>query len=1242
MKKSLPHCLQKLSIVAALLAASQGASLAANISYVGLLTDSQEVVNWLKPSTPKTYDIDGDNKYGSYCAVHWTIAGTYSASTLSYAGSGGQYKQGEYPDINSLASATSGGPGSGPAALVNDTPINTDSSIALFNHTFTVNADLTGHTLRVGVNMDNLGAVESANTVNRGVRIRQVTGSSTAATALAPVPDANVVADMVFFDIQDATTGDQFIIENIMHVGGVQLITPHIGCVAWDTNLTANVSTAPTISRLSSSTTVVTNGGYVLGVLAGGAPSVSYQWLKAGAPINGATGPTHELHNLTATASYAVAVTSGGTTITSAPVTVTVASSATPSRPRDYRTAATALPGLVGYYSFENGTLASASTNNGTVRGAAVVGVKSGSGLGGGLDQAAILGADGGIELGAQPSFEFRDPVSFTDTPGTVAAWIRVSWAPENSNTGNRYFAACDDFALGMGRRWAIGVVQARNAIRIHNGDAGVNVTVPTFDTNWHHVVVTFTPDGLGGYTNNVYVDGLFRGGATLNLGSGFMISTRLGSLDSIGNNSWVGGLDEVGIYTNALADSQVLDLYNATFKSELPQITGQPQGDNLLAGLPFSMSVVAQGPDLHYYWRQSAAAVGTDSAALNFASVALADAGTYVCVVSNFVGAVTSAPAVLQVSTAVSAPVAAYQAAVAAEPSLISRYKFDDQTANDSAGVNHGTTMGTTAFMRGLGGGPDRGLSLGSGGDVALGAVPDFEFSDDNTGTVELWIQCGWTTSPGYAPCVLANRDGGPVRYSLHMQPDKVRLGLWTGSYTEFTLPANAGTNWHHVLNVFSNGTWAVYWDGQYLGSRNNNLGASGLTTQIGGSSSGSVTEGWVGGLDEVAFYRDPLTAAAAQAHYAAFASGTPPVITVNPQSVNVVLGDDLLLQSAASGAGLSYLWLKGGMPISGATDTLLSITGATAADSGSYQMVASNAGGAVTSAVAQVTVAAVNITGYRGAVEAEPSLISFYPLDTNADDSVSTNHGTLIGPPLFGPGLGGPSYGSITLDGAIAFVTFGSVPAFDMLDGTGTFEAWVRAEWDPATMPYNPAIAANEDTQRYFRIRMTAAKTGIQMDSANVGAQTVPYAGTNWHHLAVVFDSAFYSLYWDGQPVVTNVFSPLYSIPPQPTQLGSILPTGSDIWLGRLDEVAFYADALSAAKISSHVAAAFGTEVPRLTITRSGSNVVISWSTSESGWALQKAGQLSGASWDTVATSSPATLPIAGTQGYFRLHKP
>lgn len=218
---------------------------------------------------------------------------------------------------------------------------------------------------------------------------------------------------------------------------------------------------------------------------------------------------------------------------------------------------------------------------------------------------------------------------------------------------------------------------------------------------------------------------------------------------------------------------------------------------------------------------------------------------------------------------------------------------------------------------------------------------------------------------------------------------------------------------------------------------------------------------------------------------------------------------------------------------------------------------MVASNAGGSGTSTVAQVTVAVPDIARYRSVVQADPSIISYYPLDTNVNDVISTNHGTMIGSPTFTSGLGG--LGALYLDGGFAAVTFGIVPAFDMLDASGTFEAWIRPEWDPAAMTYNPAIAANEDTQKYFRIRLTAAKTGIQVDSANVGAQAIANAGTNWHHLAVVFDSAFYSLYWDGQPVATNVFSPLYSIPPQPTQLGSILPTGTDLWLGRMDEVAY-----------------------------------------------------------------------------------
>ena len=89
---------------------------------------------------------------------------------------------------------------------------------------------------------------------------------------------------------------------------------------------------------------------------------------------------------------------------------------------------------------------------------------------------------------------------------------------------------------------------------------------------------------------------------------------------------------------------------------------------------------------------------------------------------------------------------------------------------------------------------------------------------------------------------------------------------------------------------------------------------------------------------------------------------------------------------------------------------------------------------------------------------MRAEPSLISFYPFDgDSANDAVSTNHGTLGGATAFAPGLGGAGDPALVVSGG-GYVGLGVVTDFEFSDGTGTVEAWVRADWDAATPPpYN-----------------------------------------------------------------------------------------------------------------------------------------------------------------------------------------
>ena len=74
------------------------------------------------------------------------------------------------------------------------------------------------------------------------------------------------------------------------------------------------------------------------------------------------------------------------------------------------------------------------------------------------------------------------------------------------------------------------------------------------------------------------------------------------------------------------------------------------------------------------------------------------------------------------------------------------------------------------------------------------------------------------------------------------------------------------------------------MYWDGQPLGSFGQPIHlTTGLPTQIGSSDPDTTTEGWIGGLDEVALYRSTLGADAILDHFLAMVGATtsPPTLT-------------------------------------------------------------------------------------------------------------------------------------------------------------------------------------------------------------------------------------------------------------------------------------------------------------------------------------------------------------------------
>ncbi|HEU5125834.1 MAG TPA: LamG-like jellyroll fold domain-containing protein [Verrucomicrobiae bacterium] len=890
----------------------------------------------------------------------------------------------------------------------------------------------------------------------------------------------------------------------------------------------------------------------------------------------------------------------------------------------DYQTAVTNEPSLISYYTFDQNNAADVSgTNNGTLQGttAFAAGARgSGTGL--------SLGGAGWVNLGPVGDFSFTNSDS-----GSVEAWVQAG-----SLLGNGCIVANRD---GFSR-WQVNMTQNKLSIGSWNGSIFLTIPIPDASTNWHHVVAVYEDANL-----TVYWDGAPVGTVSQPLGyTDNTKGTQIGSPSPYGGGAenWVGTLDEVAIYAEPLTAETVLAHYNAFFIGDPPVITRQPQGGTFLAGANLTLGVTATGPGpLTYQWfDESGILDGETNATLSFSGLTEDDAGTYYVQVSNLATTLTSSNAVISLSP-LPTKLASYQTAVSNETSLISYYTFDKLTPEDVKGPNDGTLAGTAGWDVGIGGGSGHGLLLDGSGHVDLGSVPDFDFAS-GVGTVEGWFRADWP-SLNYNATLIADRNNGPTVWSLHLGPDKNQPIAYNGSISDlFGLSPAAGTNWHHFAAVFTNATVSFYVDGVAIpfSPMSFAFGAGPATVQIGSSQAGTTFRGWVGMLDEIAFYSEALPAASIQAHYDAYAGGEPPVITTQPVEGYYLTGQSGSLSVAATGSQLSYQWYKNGNEIPGAINAQLGPLILTNTDSGSYYVTITNNSGSVTSSVVSIYVGN-DIANYQSSVSSETSLISYYTFDAaDAHDSKDAHPGTVANSVTYAGGPGGVTNFSLALDGT-GHIDLGQVPDFDFADGSGTVEGWIRPNWNnPA--PYDPTLFANRDGGSDWSVHVSRWK--VEIGNFSSSFQTAPiFSDNGWHHYAIVFDDGTVTMYWDGKPRGT-FNQTINSGLGKPTQIGSSAPTTTaEGWIGNLDEIAFYSDALSAGQIWDHYRAmiAPAATVPSLSFSLAGSQLTLSWPADVSGYTLESSTDLASGQWlpvEGVVNNQVTVDASVGTQ-FFRLVK-
>jgi hypothetical protein len=292
--------------------------------------------------------------------------------------------------------------------------------------------------------------------------------------------------------------------------------------------------------------------------------------------------------------------------------------------------------GLVAYYPFNgNAKDASGNGNNGTMNGAIFATNRFGQ-----TNSAVYFNND-------TISTSFFPPLGTSSR--AFSGWFNTI------SSQQMVFLAYGGGLPTAGDRFELGISSGNLYLDV---DAGTLRTANSYnDGNWHQFIVVAPTNGSLA-TVSCFVDGRLQTNTTYDsdtsintVGSDPLI---LGELYLTGYERYfVGSLDDLRIYSRALASNEVAQLYayESVPTATPPVITGQPASQTVDQGSAASFSVTAAGTGLNYQWQFNAVKIsGATNADYAIASASTNNAGNYDVVVSDAGGWVMSSNAALTV----------------------------------------------------------------------------------------------------------------------------------------------------------------------------------------------------------------------------------------------------------------------------------------------------------------------------------------------------------------------------------------------------------------------------------------------------------------------------------------------------------------------------------------------------------------------------------------------------------------
>ncbi len=521
----------------------------------------------------------------------------------------------------------------------------------------------------------------------------------------------------------------------------------------------------------------------------------------------------------------------------------------------------------------------------------------------------------------------------------------------------------------------------------------------------------------------------------------------------------------------------------------------------------------------------------------------------------------------------------------------LVGWWKGESSTT-DSAGTNNGTTPFGIAYSSGR-----VGQAFSFNATSRRVSVPDnSSFILTNALTIEGWINItgdgGFIlfrgdTRSGADPYALTLGASGYISFHIGSESDYKNLDV--------AIPYN---QWKHVAATFegSSGDMKVYIDGVLAGQANTSLRPVGALDPaydpaigIGNHGGTSYNFPFNGLIDEISLYSRALSPSEIQAIYNADEAGkcpppaTAPLIVSHPASQTVAVGGSAAFSVTATGtAPLSYQWRFNGTNIAGATNTALSLGNVQLSQAGNYAVLVANAVNSILSSNAVLSVTSPVPT----CVSAPSGLVSWWPGENNAADSVGGNFGSLSNGVTFVPGEVGQAF---KLDGTSGYVRVNASSSLNVGLGNGlTMEAWIK----PANLTVaQPLIEFSDGSNLGVQLWISEPWFGGQGGPGDLFANITDISGgthalvslpgvlntNSFQHVAVTYNktSGLGVLYVNGSVVYSynlGTFTPRTGLD---LYLGFRPPTAqySSIYNGLIDEVSLYSRALSQSEIQGIV---------------------------------------------------------------------